>query len=103
MEEFHQLDSVLADTKRVEFADKELTQAEKDEIDHLKKELQSTRLQLDDLQYNADNTSRFLQDTTPFGQSEFAPAELEMIRATVVHENKHKYNLEQVSSLEGKF
>lgn len=28
------------------------------------------------------------------------PAELEMVRATVIHENKHKYNLEKVGSLE---
>ena len=108
MEEYNRLDSQLADTKRVDFADKELTQAEKDEINHLKKELHSTRIQLDDLHYNRpqspfqqDVHPDYTQNTAPFFESEYPPAELEMVRATVIHENKHKHNLDRVTSLEG--
>ena len=40
------------------------------------------------------------ESTPPFFQPEMAPAEMEMIRATVIHENKHKHNLDRLASLE---
>ena len=83
------------------------SQAEKEEIERLQKELHSTKLQLDDLKFQQTqgNTTEFLmqnefESTPPFVQPEFPPAEMEMIRATVIHENKHKHNLDRLASLE---
>jgi len=106
MEEYNRLDAQigLEESKRVEFADKELTQGEKDEINQLKKDLHSTRLQLDDLQFNRTNSPRFSEvQQTPFFEPECPPAELEMVRATVIHENKHKHNLDRLGALEGMY
>lgn len=72
-----------------------------DEIRRIQAELDATKAQLNDIQMTS--TKRVLPgDEDPQGLHipEMCPAELEMVRATVIHENKHKYNLEKVGSLE---
>lgn len=86
-----------------------------DEIRRIQAELDATKAQLNDIQMTS--TKRVLPgDEDPQVKKhswkqnirylkglhipEMCPAELEMVRATVIHENKHKYNLEKVGSLE---
>lgn len=116
-EEFHRLKGDLDDQKRkkVDFIDQTLTQAEKDEIERLQRELTSTKRNLQELE-EREAAVAFELHGGPGGHDQtghlgsaglgpdyglpIPPAEIEMVRAAVIHENKTKYNFESLRTIE---
>merc|ERR1711970_668918 len=115
-EEFHRLKGELdeQERKKVDFVDQTLTQAEKDEIERLQRELTSTKRNLQELE-EREAAAAFELDgpfgptvpsqvgpvpVTDFGGPSIPPAEIEMARAAVIHENKTKYNFESLQTIE---
>ena len=101
----------------MDFVDQTLTQAEKDEIERLQRELTSTKRNLQELE-EREAAAAFELDGVPghdptghlgpsglgpeFGGVPIPPAEIEMVRAAVIHENKTKYNFESLRTIEGR-
>ena len=96
----------------MDFVDQTLTQAEKDEIERLQRELTSTKRNLQELEEREAAVAFELDGHDPghlgpaglgpdFG-GPIPPAEIEMVRAAVIHENKTKYNFESLRTIEGK-
>ena len=102
----------------MDFVDQTLTQAEKDEIERLQRELTSTKRNLQELEereaavaFELDGGPAHGHDPTghlgpaglgPDFGGPIPPAEIEMVRAAVIHENKTKYNFESLRTIEGK-
>ena len=94
----------------MDFVDQTLTQAEKDEIERLQRELTSTKRNLQELEEREAAVAFELDgaghDPTGHLRPDFGgpipPAEIEMVRAAVIHENKTKYNFESLRTIEGK-
>ena len=94
----------------MDFVDQTLTQAEKDEIERLQRELTSTKRNLQELEEREAAVAFELDgaghDPTGHLGPDFGgpipPAEIEMVRAAVIHENKTKYNFESLRTIEGK-
>jgi len=114
-EELHRLKGELDDQKRkkVDFVDQTLTQAEKDEIERLQRELTSTKRNLQELEEREAAVAFELDGAghDPTGHlgpaglgpdfgGPIPPAEIEMVRAAVIHENKTKYNFESLRTIE---
>ena len=99
----------------MDFVDQTLTQAEKDEIERLQRELTSTKRNLQELEEREAAVAFELDGAghDPTGHlgpaglgpdfgGPIPPAEIEMVRAAVIHENKTKYNFESLRTIEGK-